>query len=176
MGGSWLRHRVCEHRRLHRDTAMAAQAPASTIWVAVMSYRLLVLPLLGVIAVLGGFIAYGNLNNNLVYYLTPAEAIAKRDEFSAGERFRLGGFVQENSVSRTGSGVAFTVESDGAEVAVLHAGMPSQLFGAGIGVVVEGSWGLSAFESDTLIVKHDENYRPPDARGRDSDPPRGDAP
>jgi cytochrome c-type biogenesis protein CcmE len=138
-----------------------------------MSYRLLILPLVGAIAVLGGYIVYGNLNNNLVYYLTPAEAIAKRAEFGTGERFRLGGFVQEHSVSRTASGVAFTVESEGREVPVRHSGVPSQLFGPGIGVVVEGSWDVSTFESDTLIVKHDENYRPPE-ENKASSSTRGD--
>lgn len=127
-----------------------------------MSYRLLILPIVGAIAVLGGYVVYGNLNNNLVYYLTPAEAIAQRAEFGTGERFRLGGFVQKHSVSRTPSGVTFTVESEGTEVPVRHSGVPSQLFGPDIGVIVEGSWDASVFESDTLIVKHDENYRPPE--------------
>ena len=126
-----------------------------------MRYRLLVIPVLGALAVLVGFVVYGNLNNNLVYYLTPAEAVARKAEMGSGERFRLGGFVQADSVDRNESGVAFRLESDGVRVPVAHSGVPSQLFGAGIGVIVEGSWDGTVFRSDTLIVKHDENYRPP---------------
>ena len=140
-----------------------------------MSYRLLVLSIVGAIVVLGGFLVYGNLNNNLVYYLTPAEAVEQKADFDAGERFRLGGFVQENSVTRTASGVAFSVESGGVQIPVVHSGVPSQLFGPGIGVIVEGSWQDSTFRSDTLIVKHDENYRPPGSGEADSSP-GGEAP
>lgn len=135
-----------------------------------MSYRLLVLSIVGAIVVLGGFLVYGNLNNNLVYYLTPAEAVEQKADFGAGERFRLGGFVQKNTVTQTASGVAFSVESDGVEIPVVHSGVPSQLFGPGIGVIVEGSWQDSTFRSDTLIVKHDENYRPPGSGEADSSP------
>lgn len=128
-----------------------------------MRYRRLVIPVVGALAVLLGFMVYGNLNNNLVYYLTPAEAVARKTDLGAGERFRLGGFVQDDSVARSNSGVAFNVESDGVQVPVVHSGVPSQLFGPGIGVIVEGSWDGPVFRSDTLIVKHDENYRPPES-------------
>ena len=139
------------------------------------SYRLLVLSIVGAVVVLGGFLVYGNLNNNLVYYLTPAEAVEQKADLGTGERFRLGGFVQDDSVTRTESGVTFSVESDGVEIPVVHTGVPSQLFGPGIGVVVEGSWQDSTFRSDTLIVKHDENYRPPDSDKAESSS-EGEAP
>jgi cytochrome c-type biogenesis protein CcmE len=127
-----------------------------------VSYRFLVVPIVGAIALLTGFLVYGNLNDNLVYYLTPPEAVARKTEFGADERFRLGGFVKKGTVKRSADGVAFTVESGGVEIPVVHSGVPSQMFSAGIGVIVEGVWDGDTFRSNTLIVKHDEEYRPPD--------------
>ena len=129
-----------------------------------MRLRLLAVPLIGVILVLLGVLFFGDINGNLVYYLTPTEAIAKHADFPDGKRFRMGGLVEEGSVVRGADGVSFTVSSGepgDATVRVDYHGAPSQLFQAGIGVVVEGSWQGSKFVSDTMLVKHDEEYRPP---------------
>ena len=126
-----------------------------------MRYRVLVLPVVGAIAVLGGFLVSGNLNDNLVYYLTPGEAISKRDDLPDGERFRLGGLVEKGTVVETRGGLRFTVSGGSGEVNVDFTGAPTQLFRAGIGVVVEGAWRGDAFAADTMIIKHDSEYRPP---------------
>ena len=145
-----------------------------------MKYRLFAVPLVGVTLVLLGVLFFGDINGNLVYYLTPTEAIAKHADFPDGKRFRLGGLVEKGSVVRGADGVSFAVvsgEPGGASVQVHYRGAPSQLFQAGIGVVVEGSWQGSTFVSDTMLVKHDEEYRPPAPGG--SAPPvnaRGQTP
>ena len=129
-------------------------------------YRLLAVAALGAVAVLAGLLLFGNLNRNLVYYLDPAEAIAQRAEYPDGRRFQLGGLVVDGTVTPTADGVRFEVTSatapDSARIPVEHRGAPAQLFGTGIGVVLEGSWREDEFVSDTMKVKHDENYRPPD--------------
>lgn len=119
------------------------------------------LPVLGIVLVLGGYLMFGNLNKNLVYYLTPGEAMAKKADFPDGRRFRMGGFVEEGSVARGADTVSFVIDGGGARVRVVHGGAPAQLFRAGIGVIVEGAWDGDIFRSDTMIVKHDENYHPP---------------
>ncbi len=126
-----------------------------------MRYRSLVVPVVGLILALGGYLTYGNLNKNLVYYLTPGEAVAKKASFADGQRFRLGGLVEKGSVVRTKGGARFTVEDGRAKVPVAFSGAPSQLFGGGIGVLVEGAWQGNTFVSDTMMVKHDSEYRPP---------------
>lgn len=131
-----------------------------------MNYRVIVLPVVGVIAILAGVLVYGNLNNNLVYYLTPAEALARKGDAASGERFRLGGLVAPGSVERTDGGVSFVVVGGGSEVPVTNAGSPAQLFRAGVGVVVEGAWRGDTFSSDTMIVKHDAEYRPPNSKAQ----------
>jgi len=125
-----------------------------------VSYRAVVLPVVGAIVVLGGFLV-SNLNDNLVYYLTPAEAVADRADYDDGERFRLGGLVEQGSVERTDDGVRFELVDGGTSIRVDHTGAPAQLFQSGIGVIVEGTWRGDTFYSDTMIVKHDENYAPP---------------
>jgi len=124
-------------------------------------YRWFVLPAAGIAAVLLGVLLFGNLNDNLVYYLTPSEALARRADFPDGHRFRLGGLVEPGSVRRVAGGVAFVVTDGRRPVPVTHQGAPSQLFREGVGVVVEGSWAGDRFRSDTMLLKHDENYRPP---------------
>lgn len=133
-------------------------------------YRLLAVAALGAVAVLVGLLLFGNLNRNLVYYLTPAEAIAERADYPDGRRFQLGGLVEQGSVTPTADGVRFVVTSGtgpgNAAVPVEYRGAPAQLFGAGIGVVLEGSWRGEEFVSDTMKVKHDETYRPPGGEAR----------
>ena len=121
-------------------------------------------PGVGLAVVLTGLLSFGNLNDNLVYYLTPEEAAAQRADAREGQRFRLGGLVEANSIQRTDDGVRFAVvsASGGRAVDVVHTGAPNQLFQAGIGIVVEGSWRGDVFSSDTMIVKHDEEYRTPE--------------
>jgi cytochrome c-type biogenesis protein CcmE len=97
-----------------------------------------------------------NLSSALVYFNTPAEMLA-RD--ASDERLRLGGRVVPGTVIEADGTVAFDVEDCETSVAVVHTGAPPQLFQEGIGVVVEGSWTGTAFQSDTMLVKHDEQYR-----------------
>lgn len=130
-------------------------------------YRLAALAVLGVAVVLLGVLFVGNINGNLVYFLTPDEALAQKADFADDRRFQIGGLVQEDSVESTPDGLRFVVvsgtEPGAAAVPVAYAGSPAQLFRPGIGVVLEGSWNGGTFDADTMIVKHDENYRAPDA-------------
>ena len=130
-----------------------------------MRYRPLVIPVLGAIAVLAGFLLFGNLNQNLVYNLTPTEAVAQKAGMVADQRFRLGGLVAEGSVVRTEGQVRFALVDGTTSVPVVYSGAPAQLFAAGIGAVVEGSWQGDTFSADTMLVKHDENYQPPKKTG-----------
>ena len=100
-----------------------------------------------------------NLSSALVYFNTPAELLTRE---ATDERLRLGGRVVPGTVVDADGTVTFDVEDCEASVAVIHTGAPPQLFQEGIGVVVEGSWTGTAFESDTMLVKHDEQYRTDD--------------
>lgn len=97
-----------------------------------------------------------NLSSALVYFNTPSEVRA-RD--ASPERLRLGGRVVPGTVVESDGTVSFDVEDCDVAVPVIHTGVPPKLFQEGIGVVVEGVWTGDAFESDTMLVKHDEQYR-----------------
>ncbi len=124
-----------------------------------MKYRSFIIPATGLVALALGYIFFGGLDDNLVYYLTPAEAIEQRADFPDGERFRLGGLVEGGSILETADGVEFVMTQDGVGVDVRHEGAPPQLFTDNVGVVVEGAWDGDHFATDTLIIKHDEEYR-----------------
>jgi cytochrome c-type biogenesis protein CcmE len=100
------------------------------------------------------------LSGNLLYYLTPTELLEQ--EPSPGERLRLGGQVVPGSVHDAGEGVDFVVTDGTTRMTVVHEGGTPALFRTGIGVVLEGTFGTDgAFHSDTMLVKHGEEYRPP---------------
>lgn len=117
-------------------------------------YLRFVIPAVVIIGGLG--ILMVNLSSSLVYYNTPSELKAREVD---GARLRLGGRVVPGSVVEEGSTVRFEVEDCGTSVSVVHTGVPPALFQEGIGVVVEGVWTGATFESDTILVKHDEQYR-----------------
>ena len=97
-----------------------------------------------------------NLSSALVYFNTPTEVLERE---VTDERLRLGGRVVPGTVVEGEGEVGFAVEDCDNAVAVIHSGVPPQLFQEGIGVVVEGTWNGTVFVSDTMLVKHDEQYR-----------------
>ena len=115
---------------------------------------------LGLAGVITGFLI-ANIGDDLVYYQTPSEVRADASRVDGG-RFRLGGQVVPGTVETAGGGVRFAVTDGQATVPVDHDGAPQQLFGEGIGVVVEGTWDGETFHSDSMIIKHDEQYRTED--------------
>ncbi len=124
-----------------------------------MAYRSFIIPAAGLVLLALGYILFGGLDDNLVYYLTPQEAVDQRAEFPDGERFRLGGLVVGGSIVSTADGVSFEVADGGYSISVSHNGEPPELFRENVGVVLEGAWAGERFEADTLILKHDEEYR-----------------
>ena len=130
-----------------------------------MTHRRLVLSALALLAVVIGYLVWGNLADNLVYYLTPSEAVEQRADYPPGERFRLGGLVEADGLEETEDGVRFVVADGATSVTVMHMGTPPQLFREGIGVVVEGTWEGGWFRSDELIINHDEQYRSTEGEG-----------
>ena len=130
-----------------------------------MTRRQIVLPALVLLAAVIVLLVWNNLGNNLVYYLTPSEALEQRGGPEAGGRFRLGGQVEEGGIEETEDGVRFAVGDGAASITVVHTGAPPQLFREGIGVVVEGAWEGGRFHSDVLLIDHDEQYRAPDGEG-----------
>ncbi|MDI6909835.1 cytochrome c maturation protein CcmE [Nocardioides sp.] len=126
------------------------------------SARLRVIVCVAIILAALGWIAVRGLTGSFVYYLTPSEVV-NGGQAEISQRIRLGGYVEPGSVTRDDQGLTFTV-SDGEEsIRVVSTGSVPQLFRAGQGVVLEGALGADRlFHADTLLVKHDGEYRAPD--------------
>lgn len=114
-----------------------------------------------VVAGLGGLMLKG-LSDAALYFRNADEAVAQRDDLGT-RRFRLQGtVVGEPEID--GDHVTFDVAYNGVDVAVSHIGAPPEMFRPGIPVVLEGHWrdGTAVFDSDEMLVKHDESYESKD--------------
>jgi len=124
--------------------------------------------IIAAVVILAGFVYLitGGISSNLVYFLTPGELLAKgNDAFDTP--IRLGGQVAPNSVKWDAEALdlRFTLQdAEGKQVEVHARKAPPQMFREGIGVVVEGRYlETGVFESSTLMVKHSNEYRAPEA-------------
>ncbi len=126
-----------------------------------MPSRKVIWPALGLLVAAVLVLLATNLGDNLTYYLTPEEAVARRADFPDGERFRLGGLVVKGSLHEEEDVRVFEV-TDGAKTITVHLrGVPPPLFAEDVGVVVEGAWKGDRFDADVALVRHDESYEAP---------------
>ena len=101
------------------------------------------------------------LNEELVYFLSPTQIVAKQP--NEGQQIRLGGLVETGSVKKDGETVAFSVTDLNKAVIVTYRGLLPDLFREGQGVVVEGAFdGSGQFVASEVLAKHDETYMPPE--------------
>ncbi len=133
--------------------------------------RLLLIPAV-VVALSGlGFLAYGNIGDNLVYFWEAKDIAAAGDD-AIGATIRLGGLVAADSVvwkPETQELDFVVTDADGDHTVPVHAkAAPPQMFREGIGVVVEGTMtSAGTFETDRVMVKHSNEYKAP-VEGTDS--------
>ena len=116
---------------------------------------------LGVLGVAIGLVLWG-LSGNITFFYSPSD-IAEQ-HVKPGQRFRLGGLVEEGSLVRGKSTlIKFRVTDHAREVPVVFEGVLPDLFREGQGVVAEGALNAQGvFVADSVLAKHDENYMPPE--------------
>ncbi len=116
----------------------------------------------GVLGVLG----VTGMQDNLVYYRTPGEI----DVATVGDdRVRLGGLVQQGSVSRESGTLRFVLTDGAYDVPVTYEGKAPGVFREGQGAIVEGALDAQGvFTADNVLVKHDNQYV--DGSGRTYEP------
>ena len=110
-----------------------------------------------------GYLIWGGIGANLVYFWTPTELLAKGTS-GVGTSIRLGGMVEKGSVHWDADRheLRFRLSDGDKSVAVLSTGAPPQMFTEGIGAVVEGVFTTDGvFKSHNVMVKHSNEYRPP---------------
>lgn len=137
-----------------------------------MPALILVLLVVGV-----GALLFQGLSGAALFIREADSAVADRDEL-ADRRFQLLGSpiaVTEEEFSIDGvTAVRFSIACDGTAVDIVHRGNVAEAFQLGVPVVLEGNWETSAaigdpwaqgandgfyFESDRMLVRHDNEYR-----------------
>jgi cytochrome c-type biogenesis protein CcmE len=116
---------------------------------------------LGVLALAVGLVLLA-LRDSIVFFYTPTEVAEKH--LDTGQRFRLGGLVENGSLKRgEGTTVSFVVTDKRATLPVTFTGVLPDLFREGQGVVAEGMLtSEGVFHADSVLAKHDEKYMPPE--------------
>ena len=102
------------------------------------------------------------LEDSIVFFHSPSDVVEK--QIPKYQRFRLGGLVEEGSISRSeDTKISFSVTDTNKSITVHYIGVLPDLFRAGQGVVTEGKLnGAGIFIADSVLAKHDENYMPPE--------------
>ncbi len=101
--------------------------------------------------------------DSLVFFYSPTD-VAERG-IAPEARIRLGGLVEEESVTREADGLTttFRITDLSHVVPVSYTGILPDLFREGQGVVAEGRLGTNGvFVASEVLAKHDETYMPPE--------------
>jgi cytochrome c-type biogenesis protein CcmE len=98
--------------------------------------------------------------DSIVFFYSPAEVAEKH--IAPGQRFRLGGLVQEGSLKRgPGDRAEFVVTDNNKTMKVVYEGLLPDLFREKQGVVAEGRLDAqNIFIAEKVLAKHDEKYMP----------------
>jgi cytochrome c-type biogenesis protein CcmE len=111
-----------------------------------------------------GYLMYGNIGDNLVYFVTPGELLAKGAD-AYDKPIRLGGQVVAGTVQWNAEALdlRFTLQDEDGTIQVQSRKAPPAMFREGQGVIVEGRLSRAGvFESSSVMVKHSNEYRPPE--------------
>lgn len=114
--------------------------------------------IMGVLAVIAGFVLFQALTSARVFFLNVDEAIAQRNTLG-DDTFRMQGTVITEAETGADGALLFTISFGGEEAEIRHLGdEPSNLFKVGEQIVAEGRWQGATFESNQVLVKHSEEY------------------
>ena len=100
---------------------------------------------------------------NMMFFVDISEVV--EGNAPADRNFRVGGLVVAGSVEREPGEleVKFTLTDSKNMLDVHYAGVLPDLFREGQGIIAHGRLNdTGAFEADTVLAKHDENYMPPE--------------
>ena len=97
-------------------------------------------------------------SNNTIFYYTTSEA-AENVNLSDSERLKLGGFVVNETISKTSTEeTRFKVTDGNLEIVIIFDGYIPELFQEEMGVILDGYFKNDIFYSDDMLVKHDNEY------------------
>ncbi len=115
---------------------------------------------MAILSIAAALVLY-SFDDSLVFFHSPTDLTEKPQ--NAGVTFRLGGLVEEGSVTKEGIVIRFKVTDLENSMPVQFEGLLPDLFREGQGVVTEGSMNNAGiFVAKSVLAKHDENYMPPE--------------
>lgn len=110
------------------------------------------------LALATGLVGYA-MRDGIEFFRSPSQLA--EDPPRAGERFRLGGLVEDGSLERgQGAELRFSVTDGGAVTAVTFSGILPDLFREGQGVIATGRLDGDVFVASEVLARHDESYMP----------------
>ena len=99
------------------------------------------------------------MKDGINYFRAPSQIVANPPPLT--ETFRIGGLVEEGSLTRgQGKAVTFSVTDGGASVKVSYTGILPDLFEENQGMVGTGKLQDGVFIASEILAKHDETYMP----------------
>jgi cytochrome c-type biogenesis protein CcmE len=107
-----------------------------------------------------------NFRENMVFFYSPSELKTPENlEKIKNHQIRVGGLVAENSIKKIDAlTTEFTITDMAENLKITYVGILPDLFREKQGVVAKGKFNseTNKFFSKELLVKHDENYMPPE--------------
>ena len=103
-----------------------------------------------------------NFQNNIVFFFSPSEIDKIRSSHAS---VRVGGMIKKDSIKKIDAlTTEFIITDYNNELTIIYRGILPDLFRVEQGVVAKGKINISEnkFYSNELLVKHDENYMPPE--------------
>jgi cytochrome c-type biogenesis protein CcmE len=105
-----------------------------------------------------GLIGYA-MRDGINFFRTPTQ-VAEAPP-APTETFRIGGLVEEGSITRgQGETVTFRVTDTASSIPVSYTGVLPDLFGEGEGMVGTGRYVDGVFQATEILARHDETYMP----------------
>ena len=99
------------------------------------------------------------MRDGINFFRSPTQVV--EDPPSKDEVFRIGGLVEEGSITRGQSEtVTFRVTDMNQSVPVAYTGILPDLFAEGQGMVGTGKMVDGTFQATEILAKHDETYMP----------------
>ena len=99
------------------------------------------------------------MRDGINFFRSPSDVLQQRPD--KNETFRIGGLVQEGSLSRgSGAVINFIVTDGNNSVLVEYSGILPDLFAEGQGMIATGNFVDGKFIASEILAKHDENYMP----------------
>jgi cytochrome c-type biogenesis protein CcmE len=103
-----------------------------------------------------------NFQNNIVFFFSPSEIDKIRSSHAS---VRVGGMIKKDSIKKIDAlTTEFVITDYKKDLAINYRGILPDLFREEQGVVAKGKLNIAEnkFYSAELLVKHDENYMPPE--------------